>query len=46
MKDIILNSILHFCLRHCYIDSLTARMVIHKLSKGEVQYYLDELEES
>jgi hypothetical protein len=46
MKDIILNKIIRFCLRRCCVDAVTARMAIHKLSKGEVQYYLDEYDEA
>lgn len=42
MKDTILNAIIRWCSRRCCFDSRTARMVIHKMSKGEVQYYLDE----
>jgi hypothetical protein len=45
MKDTILNKVIRFCLRRCCVDALTARMVIHKLSKGEVRYYLNEYDE-
>lgn len=46
MKNTILNKIIRFCLRHCCVYASTARMAIHKLSKGEVQYYLDEYDEA
>jgi len=46
MKDTILNKVIRFCLRRCCVDASTARMAIHKLSKGEVRYYLDEYDET
>lgn len=36
------NRLIQHCLRHTYVYSGTARMMIHKLSKGEVQFYLAE----
>lgn len=46
MKDTILNRIIRFCFRRCCMDAMTARMAIHKLSKGTVQNYLDEYDET
>ena len=39
------NRLIQYCLRHTHVDSGTARMMIHKLSKGEIQYYLAEYDE-
>lgn len=46
MKDIILNKIIRFCFRRYWLDSCTARMAIHKLSKGEIAYLLNEYDEA
>ena len=42
MKDTILNKIIRFCLRRCNMDAATRRMFIHKMSKGEIEMYLEE----
>jgi hypothetical protein len=39
------NRLIRHCLRHICLDSGTARMMVHKLSKGEIQYYLAEYDE-
>ena len=36
------NRLIQHCLRHMCVYSGTARMMVHKLSKGEIQYYLTE----
>ena len=46
MKDTILNAIIRWCAQRCCLDSYTCRMVIHKMSKGEIKYYFDEYDEA
>ena len=46
IRDNIMNKLIRFCLRHCCLHSLTCRMCIHKMNKGEIKYYLNEYDEA
>lgn len=40
MKDRILNAMIRFLVKHCYVDAATVRVIIHKCTKKEIENYL------